>query len=211
MTHACLRKGIWPASRRTSHQSWWGNAGFLCPWSPQWCWRHAAHLFRALSQPPHESRGEPASGSCPVLSWRPRSPHPCGSFPNPPSCHPEATGASKCFCGAHCVQRRGHIHDIESETLTTKDESKSTTWQIISLKRKHDIHNETRSVGTMKKFCLFLAFSPFFWSQELRNGYPASKIGTELGKIVFLADWNKSLHGEGDDVELGIGLVLNGI
>ena len=28
--------------------------------------------------------------------------------------------------------RRGHIHDIESETLTTKDASKSTTWQIIS-------------------------------------------------------------------------------
>ena len=111
MTHACLRKGIWPASRRTSHQSWWGNAGFLCPWSPQWCWRHAAHLFRALSQPPHQSLGEPASGSCPLLSWRPRSPHPCGSFPNPPSCHPEAAGVSKCFCGAHCgwldAHRRG--------------------------------------------------------------------------------------------------------
>ena len=97
------------------------------------------------------------------------------------------------------ARRSGHIHDIESETLTTKDESKSTTWQIISLKRKHDIHNETRSVGTMKKFCLFLAFSPFFMSQELRNGYPASKIGTELGKIVFfgwleqIAAWGKAM------------------
>lgn len=98
------------------------------------------------------------------------------------------------------VWNSNHERWVKIHNMTNNIFEKKTWYPQRNTERGHD-----------EKILSFPGVFSFFLSQELRNGYPASKIGTELGKIVFLADWNKSLHRERRWCRIGIILVLNGI